>query len=65
MADCSTEELQRLQQQLEHIKATYDEVGKVCGSLKVCGSHQKHSTRHQRGSKQAAGQCSSCCLWAS
>lgn len=29
LSNCSAEELQRLEQQLAHIKATYDDVGKV------------------------------------
>jgi hypothetical protein len=29
LSDCSKEELQRFEQQLQHIQATYDEVGKV------------------------------------
>lgn len=35
LSGCSEAELQRLEQQLAHIKATYDEVGKVC-ALRVC-----------------------------
>lgn len=68
VADCSAKELQRLQQQLEHIKATYDEVGKVCLTAvsDSSRSHQMvHHTASQRCSKQAAGQCSSSCLWPS
>jgi hypothetical protein len=41
LGDCTAKELQRLEERLAHIQATYDEVGKVRGSLDVAHSSSK------------------------